>query len=219
MLKHLSRWCQAGLFASMLLGTAACSAQPASSAPNYTDGDEYITLPHPQRYSADGKVEVDEVFSYGCIHCAEFAPLADKLRRSLPPGVVFKLIPAAFNEAWLPFAQAYYASKDLGLVDRTHLQLFQAKFGEHYPINSLDELADFYARNGADRARFLQIANSPETMARIKRDTALIQQWQVDGTPTLIVDGKYRVNEVESRQELADVALWLAKRELAAKAK
>lgn len=219
MSKHLSRWCRLGLFAALALGTAACSAQSPASSARYTDGDEYITLPHPQRFSAEGKVEVDEVFSYGCIHCAEFAPLADKLRRSLPPGVVFKLIPAAFNDAWLPFAQAYYASQAMGLVDRTHLQLFKAKFGEHYPINTLGELADFYAANGADRARFMRIAQSPETMAKIKRDTALIQQWQVDGTPTLIVDGKYRVNEVSSRQELADVALWLARRELAAQSK
>ncbi|MHC1480854.1 thiol:disulfide interchange protein DsbA/DsbL [Frateuria aurantia] len=217
MFKHLPRKWYVGLFAGLLLSTSACSAQSPSAAAPYTDGAEYVTLPQPQRYSPEGKVEVDEVFSYGCIHCAEFASIADKLRRSLPPGVVFKLIPAAFNDAWLPFAQAYYASKQLGLVDRTHLQLFEAKFGEHYPINSLDELADFYARNGANRDEFLRIANSPEVMAKIKHDTALIQQWQVDGTPTLVVDGKYRVNQVDSRQELADVALWLAKRELAAK--
>ena len=93
-----------------------------------------MTLPGPhQRYSDEGKVEVVEVFSYGCIHCAQFAPTAEKLRKQLPPGVEFKLMPAPFSAEWLPFARAYYAAKQLGVVDRPTWQLFAAKFGQHYP--------------------------------------------------------------------------------------
>ncbi len=205
---------------AMLLGglslTAACSAQ-SSAAASYTNGNEYVTLPGPhQRYSSAGKVEVVEVFSYGCIHCAHFAPVAEKLRKALPAGAVFKLMPAPFSAAWTPFARAFYAAQQLGVVDRTHLKLFRAKFDQHYPISSMGELADFYARQGVDRAKFMRIAMSPETTAKLKSDLALIQKWGVDGTPTLIVDGKYRVqtSAMRSQQEIADVALWLAKREL-----
>lgn len=200
-----------------LLLASACTAAPEAPA-QFTEGDQYVTLPAPhERYSSEGKVEVVEVFSYGCIHCAHFAPLAEQLRKSLPKGVVFKLMPAPFSEEWLPYARAYYAADKLGVVERTHLALFQAKFDQHYPINTLDELADFYASHGVDRAQFMRIATSPEATEQLKKDFALLQKWKIDGTPTLVVDGKYRTAHVKSLQELADLTQWLAKRELAGK--
>jgi len=92
-----------------------------------------------------------------------------------------------------------------------------AKFGEHYPINSMDELADFYAREGVNRDEFMRIAMAPETTEKMKRDLDLLRTWQVDGTPTLVVDGKYVVATVRSHEHMLAVALWLAKRELAGK--
>jgi thiol:disulfide interchange protein DsbA len=103
------------------------------------------------------------------------------------------------------------------VVERTHLQLFDAKFAQNYPINSMDELADFYAREGVNREQFMRIAASDETSAKMKSDLALIQKWGVDGTPSLVIDGKYRVNNVQTPDELAAVALWLAKREQSGK--
>jgi len=217
MLKRYARLRLLTLLGGLLL-TSACSAQSSSTAAPYTEGSEYVTLPGPaQRYSAEGKVEVVEVFSYGCIHCAHFAPIAEKLRKELPSGVVFKLMPAPFSAEWLPFARAYYAAKQLGVVDRTHLQLFTDKFGQNYPINSMDELADFYARQGVNRADFMRIATSDEVTAKLKSDLALMQKWQVDGTPTLVIDGKYRVTGATDQEQLAAIALWLAKRELSGK--
>jgi thiol:disulfide interchange protein DsbA len=176
MLKRFTRLPILALIGGLLLASA-CTAQP-NGTPPYTEGNQYVTLPGPaQRYSDDGKVEVVEVFSYGCIHCAEFAPTAEKLRKQLPPGVKFKLLPAPFNAQWLPFARAYYAAKQLCEVDRTHLKLF----------------------------------------AKLKRDLELIRKWQVDGTPTIVVDGKYRVAAVHSFDEMSAVTQWLVKRELKGK--
>jgi thiol:disulfide interchange protein DsbA len=201
-----------------LVLASACSAASNSATAPYTNGDEYVTLPGPhQRYSNDGKVEVVEVFSYACIHCAEFAPDAEKLRKALPPGVKFKLLPAPFNQAWLPYARAFYAAKQLGVVQQTHLKLFVEKFAQHYPLNSLDDLADFYARQGVNRAKFMQIATSPEATTALKADLALIQKWGVDATPTIVVDGKYRSNNVTSYSQLVALTQWLVKRELAEK--
>ncbi|QEE23571.1 thiol:disulfide interchange protein DsbA/DsbL [Rhodanobacter glycinis] len=201
-----------------LVLASACSAASNSATAPYTNGDEYVTLPGPhQRYSNDGKVEVVEVFSYACIHCAEFAPDAEKLRKALPPGVKFKLLPAPFNQAWLPYARAFYAAKQLGVVQQTHLKLFVEKFAQHYPLNSLDDLADFYARQGVNRAKFMQIATSPEATTALKADLALIQKWGVDATPTIVVDGKYRSNNITSYSQLVALTQWLVKRELAEK--
>lgn len=198
-----------------LLLASACTASNSNTAAPYTEGKEYVTLPGPhQRFSAQGKVEVVEVFSYGCVHCAHFAPTAEKLRASLPKGVVFKLMPAPFSADWLPYARAFHAAKKLGVVERTHLALFAAKFGQNYPINSLDELADFYAKQGVNRAEFMRIATSPEVTAQMKSDLDLIRKWQVDGTPAIVIDGKYRTASVQSLDELAALTQWLVKREL-----
>lgn len=206
------------LLGGLVLASACSAAGNSTASAPYTNGDEYVTLPGPhQRYSNDGKVEVVEVFSYGCIHCAEFAPDAAKLSKSLPPGVVFKLLPAPFNQEWLPYARAYYAAKQLGVVEQTHLKLFNEKFTQHYPLNSLDDLADFYARQGVNRAKFMQIATSPAATLALKADLALIKKWGVDGTPSIVVDGKYRSNNVTSYKQLVALTQWLVKRELAEK--
>jgi thiol:disulfide interchange protein DsbA len=205
-----------------LLLTSACSAasSDASSKPPFTNGNEYVTLPAPyQRDSSSGKVEVVEVFSYACIHCAEFSPYADELRKKLPPGVEFKQLPAPFNDAWVPFARAYYAAKKLGAFERTNDVLFDKKFKEQYPINSMDEIADFYATEGVNRDQFLKIANSPETDAQIKKDLALIQAWGVDGTPTIVIDGKYRSANIKDYPQLLALTQWLVQQELNAKGK
>lgn len=215
MFKRFASLRAVALFAGLLLASA-CTATSSNEPSPYTDGAEYVTLAAPaHRLSDAGKVEVVEVFSYGCIHCAHFAQAAEAMRKQLPPGVVFKLMPAAFNDEWVPYARAFYAAQKLGVLEQTHLALFKAKFDEHYPISNLDELADFYARNGVKREDFMRIATSDEVTAQIRKDAALVQKWQVDGTPTIVVDGKYRTANVKTLDELSAVAQWLAKRELA----
>jgi thiol:disulfide interchange protein DsbA len=204
-----------GLLVGLLL-TTACTATGSSEVAPYTDGGEYVTIGGtPQRYSSEGKVEVVEVFSYGCIHCAHFAPIAEQMRKQLPPGVVFKLLPAAFNDQWVPYARAYYAAQKLGVLEQTHLALFKAKFQDQYPISTLDEMADFYAAHGVKREDFMRIATSDEVTQQIRKDAALVQAWQVDGTPTIVVDGKYRSANIKTLDQLSALTQWLAKRELA----
>jgi thiol:disulfide interchange protein DsbA len=81
-------------------------------------------------------------------------------------------------------------------------------------MNSLDDLADFYARMGVNRAKFMRLATSDAATAKLKADLALIQKWGVDGTPSIVIDGKYRVAHVKTLDELSAVTQWLAKREL-----
>ncbi len=210
MIKHIT------LSLGLLLLATACSAQDAGKA-EFTNGNEYVTISSPQRYSDQGKVEVVEVFSYGCIHCAHFAPYMDKLAASLPEGVVVHYIPAVFSRAWEPYARAYYAARELGVARSLHDDVFKAKFQLNYPMNSLSDLAGFYARHGVDREAFLRAANSSETDRRMLADSRLARRWGVDATPTIVVDGKYRSNRIHSFEELVDLTRWLVERELKSK--
>lgn len=227
------------LLAAGLLLTAACSAHndtdgasvsaPASSASgakpgagSYTEGKQYVRIKGTQQ--ANGPVAVVEVFSYACPHCAEFAPFMDKLRAQWPKDVQVRYMPAIFSPAWEPYARAFYAAKQLGVLDKTHDALFEA-MRENYPLNSLDDLAAFYARHGVPEQKFLDTANSKQTDAMMGADQALEKSWGIDATPTLVVGrlqgnapdapfvADYRSNEVESYAELAQLGDWLVKKE------
>ncbi|MGE7137287.1 thiol:disulfide interchange protein DsbA/DsbL [Luteibacter sp. NPDC031894] len=206
------------LFVGLAL-TAACSAGPAdtAAAPAYTDGQQYVATTTPQRLDPkNGKVEVVEVFSYGCIHCAHYEPYAEALQKELPKGVTFRAVPAAFNDAWLPYAQAFYAAQELGVANKAHAALFKAIHTDHYPIHTIDELADWYAQNyGVDKARFIALATKDDGIRqRILADGKLIQGWGIDGTPTIVVNGKYRSNQIKDFDELNGVAKYLVDKEL-----
>jgi len=225
------------LLAAGLLLTAACSAHndtdgasvsPAagsgSKAANgsFTEGKQYVRIKSAQQ--ANGPVVVVEVFSYACPHCAEFAPFFDKLRASLPKGVQVRYMPAIFSPAWEPYARAFYAAKQLGILDQTHDALFEA-MRENYPLNSLEDLASFYGRHGVDPQKFLATARSAQTDAMIAADQALEKSWGIDATPMLVVGhlqsnapeapvvADYRSNEVESYAQLAKLGDWLVKKE------
>jgi thiol:disulfide interchange protein DsbA len=203
------------LFVGLTLATA-CSAGPAGPAADPYAG-KYDTIATPQRLDPkDGKVEVVEVFSYGCIHCAHYEPQVEALQKKLPKGVVFHAVPAAFNDAWLPYAQAFYASQKLKVNPAAHAALFKAIHEDHYPIHTIEELADWYAKNyGLDKARFIELATKDDTIRqRILADGKLIQGWGVDGTPSIVVNGKFRPKDFKDFDELNAITLSLVDKEL-----
>lgn len=206
----LSNLVRGALLACGLLLTAACSAHndgssSATAAPSadasaataatpapatsihFTAGDQYATIALPAGQAAPtGPVELVEAFSYGCPHCAEFAPFMDKLRAQLPKDVTVRYMPVVFNADWMPYAQAYYAAEQLGVLPQTHDAFFQAML-EHYPLNSLQDMAGWYGRHGVDPQKFMAAATSAQTLQQMAADQKTEIGWGVDSTPTLVV--------------------------------
>jgi len=201
----------------------AAAATPAPAVTTaFTEGKQYVKLALPAGQAAPtGAVEVVEVFSYGCPHCAEFAPYMDKLRAELPKNTQVRYMPAVFNASWMPFAQAFYAARQLGVLQQTHDKVFQAML-EHYPLNSLTDLANFYARQGVDKAKFMAAATNAETMQQMAADQKTEMAWGIDATPMLVVgrrasDAKdapfvalMRSADIDSYAQLQQVGLWMA---------
>jgi thiol:disulfide interchange protein DsbA len=109
-------------------------------------------LPGPaQRYSAeDGKVEVVEVFSYGCIHCAHFAPMR-KAAQELPKGVVFKHARRLSTMPMAAVCACLLRRKQLGSSIAPIWRCSRPSFQIITRSATMDELADFYARQGVNR--------------------------------------------------------------------
>jgi thiol:disulfide interchange protein DsbA len=101
------------------------------------------------------------------------------------------------------------------VAEKAHAALFKAIHIDHYPIRTIDELADWYAQNyGVDKAKFIAAATGEQTKQRILADSKLIQGWGIDGTPTIVVDGKYRSASIKDFDELNGVARFLVDKEL-----
>jgi len=216
-----------GAFALLfsLLATAACAADtaPSAAARQWVAGSDYLVLDPPVATSTGNKIEVVEVFSYACPHCAHFQTYVDELKSKLPASAQFVLLPAVFNAAWEPFARAFYTAQALGIVDKTHQALFDALHRDHLPITSLDALAKFYAGYGADSATFLSTANSFVIEAKMAHGNELVHDYHIEGTPTLIINGKYRVAMNSERSigpaEAIKLTLYLVQQEAQAKGK
>ena len=207
------------LLAALLAAAPAFAAEPApaADAPKWEEGKSYFLVDPPQQTATGDKVEVLEVFSYACPHCAHFQPNADELKSKLPPNAQFVLLPAVFNPSWEPFARAFYTAQTLGLVDKTHQALFDAIHRDHLPLGTLEALASFYAPYGTTSSNFLSTANSFVIDAKLAHGADLVRGYGVEATPTLVVNGKYRISANPQRGigfgEMVQIALQLAQQE------
>jgi thiol:disulfide interchange protein DsbA len=211
---------------TILLATMTHAAQ------TWTEGTSFEVINPAQHTSvAPGKVEVMEVFSFGCPACNQFQPVIAALERDLPPKAQMVFLPAAFlpAEDWVVFQRAYFAARALGIEQRTHQAIFDAVWetGElqtvdtdthrlKNPLPSIEDAAKCYERlTGVKAEKFLATANSPAVDARMRAADTQIIAMHVPGTPCIVVNGKYRINmdAVQSVDDLIGLVRYLVDRE------
>ena len=232
-MRNVSALSRAAVLLTAALALAACekvpprsAATPAAPAAPTADalkpGVDYVEIRDGMPYEpAAGKVEVAEVFGYTCPHCAHFEPQLEAWRARQPADVNFVPVPAPFGGWWMPYAKAYFVAKDLGIAEKTHAAVFDAIHVQHTlpgaPAIATDaQLAQFYAGHGADAADFQRRMASPAVMQQMRRAEAFIGRSGVDGTPTLVVNGRYRVLG-QSPEDALRIADALVARERAAR--
>lgn len=203
--------------ATMLLAIAPfATLLAADAAKEPQEGREYTRLSAPQQMApTPGKIEVVEVFSYACIHCAHFQPYVDNWKKSLPDDVNFIYMPMSSGGAWEAFGRAFYAAESMGVLEKTHDSLFKAIHIDKRPFKSLSDIAGFYADFGIDPKVFESTMQSFAVNAKIARARQLAPRWMIQGTPTLVVAGKYRVmaSPETGFPGMLDTADWLIARE------
>ncbi|XOV86244.1 MAG: thiol:disulfide interchange protein DsbA/DsbL [Pseudomonadota bacterium] len=170
------------LFAS---GNAAAEA--------FEEGTHYVELQIPVKTRTPNKIEVAEYFSYGCPHCFEFEPMINQWKSSLPEDVVFKRTPAVWNRDYQVYAQTYYTSEALNVLDTMHTPVFRAIHMERRRLNDPELMAKFFGEYGVDPVDFAKTYASFGVRASVQQAEALGRAYRARGVPTLVVNGKYRV--------------------------
>lgn len=202
---------------AVVAATALTGHATAQDAAAWQEGTHYFAIDPPQPVSTGSKVEVLEVFSYACPHCASFQPYVGEIDESLPAGAQLRQLPAIFNPSWESFARAYFTAQSLGVLESTHQQLFDALHVEHRQMRDFDALADFYAARGVDKDRFITTAHSFEVENKLAGARAQLPKLGIEGTPTMIVNGKYRITGASAGgyPQVVELVQWLVEQELA----
>lgn len=187
MMKH---WLTKLALCAALLGGAA----PAWSQ-DYDEGIDYqrVTPPQPTR-SAD-KVEVVELFWYGCPHCHQLEPQLHAWLERQPDHVEFVRLPAILNPGWELLARAYITAELLGVVDQVHTPLFdRIHVKRDSKLQNEDGLAAFFAEHGVDEDKFRATFHSFAAMTRVNQAKLMTRRYGINGVPSMVVNGKYRTS-------------------------
>ena len=183
-------------FLGLLLVLSVPLAAPlVSAADNLTAGTDYEMVVPPLPGETDGKAEVIEFFWYGCPHCSHFEPSVRSWAANLPDNIHFVRVPAVFNNpTWKLHAQAFYTAEVLGIMDKFHPAMFAAWHEQKRHLITEDQLQAFFAELGVSEEDFRKTFNSFAVQTKVRRAADLTKRSGIDGVPTIMVNGKFRVN-------------------------
>jgi thiol:disulfide interchange protein DsbA len=164
----------------------------AAAAATYKEKIHYELVQPPQPTTTKDKVEVVEMFWYGCPHCNALEPYVNRWLKRKPANVEFVRIPAVFRPTWELHARAFYTAEILGVLDKTHSAMFEAIHQQKRRLNTEQELMEFFAEHGVKNEDFKRVFHSFAVEAKVRRAKDLSQRYGISGVPSIIVNGKYR---------------------------
>lgn len=211
----MNHWIKRIAFLMLILPMAMCQAETEK----YQAGIHYEVLPQPIRTADATKIEVNEVFSYTCGHCFNFEAVLHPWSKKLAADVDFQQTPAVWQPSLEPFARAYYSAVMLGVLDQTHMTIFEALHVKKQPLRSEADFAAIFDAAGVDGLRFSKAYNSFGMTSMVNQAKARVRGYRVQGTPEVIVNGKYRVSSRNAGgfDGMLNVADFLIEKERSAK--
>jgi thiol:disulfide interchange protein DsbA len=179
------------LLVAMIFGVAATvSAQPSL----YVEGTHYEIIANPVRTADPNKIEVTEIFWYGCPHCYAFEPLISSWEEKLPSDVAFVRSPGMWNQTMEIHAQIYYAAEALGVTGKIHDVAFNEIHQRRNYLQTEDAIKDMFVSQGVAPADFDKAWKSFSVSSAVKRANTRMRDYGVRGVPSIVVNGKYLVS-------------------------
>ena len=156
------------------------------------EGIEYQALTRAQPTSTGDRIEVLELFWYGCPHCYHLDPEIDAWLKNKPDDVAFVRMPAILGPTWELGARAFYTAELLGVLDKVHHDLFEHIHKAKKPMRTPAELKAFFVARGVAEKDFDNTFNSFAVITKTNRAKQAQQLYGITGVPVLVVNGKYR---------------------------
>lgn len=174
------------------LRLASASTKPATSE-RFKEGTNYRKLVPAQPTSVPpGKVEVVEVFWYGCAHCFALDPAIESWRgKGKAPYAEFVRIPAMWNDVTRLHARLYYTAESLGKLDALHTLIFREIHVNGDPLNTTEKMIAFFKKHGVSAEDFQKAFSSFAVESKLQRADFLNRRYHVSSVPTFVVNGKY----------------------------
>ena len=194
------------LTALMLLVSTTVMAEPQSGA-EFSQTVQVIPTENP------AKIEVIELFWYGCPHCYVLEPQLAAWVKALPKDVTFKRLPGLPNASWAPMAKAFYVMESLGLSEKLHTKLFEAlhKQKAFLPNDEKATIDWITKESGLDRKKVEAEFNSFSLNTKLNHAAQIFRASGATGVPTLMIDGRFitSVTMAGGNQEALNVANYL----------
>jgi thiol:disulfide interchange protein DsbA len=180
---------------NLILMVLVLAAVQSTMGQEFRLGRHYQLLPTPMETRNSEMIEVVEVFHYGCVHCFNFDPVLEKWREQQHRDVQFRRLPAIWNETLRMWAQAYFAAEVLSVIDAVHYPIFKAIHTYGVDLRDLTVIGKLFEEVAeVDLAEFSRVYNSFSVRVRVQQAEAQGRIYEVSGVPTMIVNGKYRVD-------------------------
>ena len=184
----------------------------------FVDGTHYVTLDVPVNTRDSSKIEVIEAFWYGCSHCFRFEPLIEDWKANAPADIDFMRFPALWNGLMKIHAQIYYTAEALDAIDAVHEPVFNAINLEGNRLQNERQIGELFAAHGIDEEAFSRAFNSFGVRTRVNQAESRMQDYRIQSTPNMIVNGKYLIAtgpDVPTQQMMLDIVDFLVARERA----
>lgn len=163
-------------------------------AESYKEKIHYEKVLPAQPTTTGDKVEVVEMFWYGCPHCNALEPFVNRWLKKIPKNAEFVRMPAIFRPEWELHARAYYTAEILGALDKTHEAMFDSIHNKKQKLSTEQEIMSLFVNHGVSEKDFKRVFRSFAVEAKLRRAKDMSQRYGIKGVPALIVNGKYRTS-------------------------
>ena len=189
-------------------------AQDGHEGHNHSD-DRYQVLETPQPTTTGDRIEVVELFFYGCPHCYRLEPFIETWHKQLPDDVEFVRLPAILGKGWELMAKAYFTAELMGVLDKVHGPLFDSIHKNRQKYRNDREVRDFFVNQGIEGEEFDKMFNSFAVNVKLNNARLMTRRYKINGVPTMIVNGKYSTSASQAggNQKLLELVDQLVEQE------
>jgi len=176
---------------ALLVSFLILSLSFTASFAGMNEGVEYKRIAQPMSTEDPSKVEVLELFWYGCPHCYRLEPELNVWLKNQPAKVNFVRVPAVFNPGWAYHAKIYYTAELLGVLDKVHPAVFDVMHVKRKKMSSDGEVLALFKKFGVSEKDFNSTFNSFAVDSLVRKATDITRKANVSGVPSLVIDGKF----------------------------